>query len=309
MEESLPVSPSVSPSPVFENSPATSAKPAEAALRVLKVVIVLALAAFGVGVIGNLGGKLVGELRSLWGEVANARDADPVGYINISSEQPEMKPASCIREENGRTYLWAGSGVRGRQAGWFDVTGVDLPLRQFTYAFGRDKIKTIDYPIYQTTDGEIVRRLYYERPVIGLKINAEARAYPITVLAKTEVVNDVFGTQPVAVTYLPLLDQAVVYERSLDGEPVSFGTSGYCYEERFVLYDRATDSLWMPESQGLTAISGPLAGKVLPVIERPEPIAWGKWRRRHPDTLVCVGADRSQGIPLPPPTELATRPL
>jgi hypothetical protein len=271
--------------------------------------VCLTLALLGLGVIGKLGGRLWTELGSLSGELADARNREPMGYLGISSEQPEFKPPSCIREVDGRIYLWAGSGVKG-QSGWFDVSATKLPLKQFMYAFGRDRVRTIDYPILQSPDGEIARRIYPERPVLGIVVRDEARAYPLTVMEKVEVVNDTFAGQPLAITYLPLMKMPAVYERILDGKPISFGTSGYVYQGAFVLYDRGTDSLWFPREEGLTAITGPLVGKVLkPATETIERATWGKWQRRYPNTQVVVGADRSRGIPFPAGDEVASRSL
>ena len=261
-------------------------------------VCCLVVAALGICLITVLGSRLYREVGALLGEFAEARKHEPMGYVGISSESPETRPGSCVRRADGRVYLWAGTGVSG-QAGWFDVTATQLPILEFGYAFGRDRIKTIDYPIFQSPGDTIARRIYAERPVIGLEYDGVARAYPLTVLEKVEVVNETYGDRLVAVTYCPLLEEAAVYERRLKGVPVSLGTSGYCYQGAFVLYDRATDSLWWPTELGLTAITGPLAGQVLPLLDRPSKTRWSDWRRRHPGTLVLVGADRSRGIPFP----------
>lgn len=275
----------------------------------LRIVVCVSLSLLGVCVIGKLGSQLYLDMKSLSVELAVARDREPIGYVGISSEHPEFKPRSCVREQDGRVYLWAGTGVKG-QASWFDVTATDMPVRQFAYAFGRDRIKTIDYPIVQSADGEIARRIYPERPVLGMDFNGIVRAYPITVMDKVEVVNDTFGETAVAVTRCPLISKPAVFVRLLDGESVSLGSSGYCYEGMFVLYDRRTDSLWYPQGEGLMAITGTLAGKVLPLLNvQAEETTWGEWLRRHPDTEVVVGADRTRGIPLPEPSEVATRSL
>ncbi len=287
MDEAQTVPPPVVPAPM------------PPALVWVRRVVCLSMAALGVSVIWELGGRLVGELSKLSADWTEARDREPVGYKGISAEQPEHKPPSCIREEDGRVWLWAGSGAKG-QAGWFDATATDLPLRHFMYAFGRDKVKTIDYPIFQAPDGEIARRIYPERPVFGLNIDRTARAYPRTVMEKVEVVNDTVGNRAIAVAYCPLVKKPAVYERTLDGVVLSFGTSGYCYEGVHVLYDRATDSLWLPQSDGLKAITGTHAGKLLPLTdEQLDDTTWGQWQRRHSATEVLVGGDRSRGIPLP----------
>jgi hypothetical protein len=269
-------------------------------------IVCLSISFLGLCVIWTLGGRLYGELKQLRGEWADMRDSEPVGYLGLSGELPEIKPSSCVIEENGRVYLWAGSGVKG-QKGWFDVTGTNLPLRSFRFAFGRDRIKTIDQPIYQHPDGEIARRIYPERPVFGLDYKGAVRAYPLTVMAKVEVVNEMVDDEAIAVTYCPLIQRAAVYGRAIDGEALSFGNSGYTYEDAFVLYDRKTDSLWYPRPEGLRAMSGHYAGHVLPVLCEIEQTTWGTWRRRYPHTQVIVGADRSRGIPLPPPSEVVER--
>jgi hypothetical protein len=267
------------------------------------------LALLGVSIIGNLGQRLWKELGSLSRELADARNREPMGYVGISSDQPEFKPPSCIIHADGRVLLWAGTGVKG-QAGWFDVSATDLPLKQFVYAFGRDRIKTIDYPILQDPNGEIARRIYPERHVLGIVVDGQPRAYPLTVMEKVEVVNDTINDIPLAIAYLPLVQKHMAYQRTVDGKPISLGTSGYVYQGAFVLYDRGTDSLWYPSDEGLAAITGPLAGKVLKYAdESMERVTWGKWQRRHPNTQVVVGADRSRGIPLPSPDEVASRSL
>src|SRR5262245_3949356 len=80
--------------------------------------VCLSLALLGLVVFVTLGGRLWKELGFLSRELADARNREPMGYLGISAEQPEYKPSSCIREADGRVYLWAGTGVKG-QAGWF----------------------------------------------------------------------------------------------------------------------------------------------------------------------------------------------
>jgi hypothetical protein len=299
MDERLPVERPIEAQPTRSSRGTT----------VAKVVVCLSLSALGAGLIWNMGGELISELWKLRADLAEVRDRDPVGYLGISSDMPGVRPDLCVRPDGDRLFLWAGTGVKG-QPEWFEVTGVDLPFRQFEFAFGRDRIKAIDYPIYQARDGEVVRRIYPERSVLGLVVGGAARAYPLTVMTKVEVINEMIGDRAIAVTYCPLVGRPAVYERSIDGQVVSLGTSGYCYQKSFVLYDRATDSLWHPGPDGLKAITGPMAGKVLPLLkESIEQTTWGKWRRRHPETQVVVGGDRSRGIPFPAPGTVAARSL
>ena len=90
---------------------------------------------------------------------------------------------------------------------------------------------------------------------------------------------------------------SVVYGREIDGVPTTFGTSGYTYDNTFVLYDRATESLWHPsDAKGLTAAAGPLMGRRLEFLQTPTRMKLGEWRARHPGTEVLLG-DRSKIVP------------
>jgi len=106
-----------------------------------------------------------------------------------------------------------------------------------------------------------------------------------------EVVNDTLAGVPIAVTYNPLCDSAVVFRRTLDGRTPTFGVSGLLYDSNLLMYDRhppgGAPSLW---SQLIfRAIAGPAAaaGETLEVL----PISldtWGDWRRENPGTTVLA---------------------
>ena len=49
-------------------------------------------------------------------------------------------------------------------------------------------------------------------PVIVVEINGEAKAYPKTTLVSHEIVNDVLGDTPIAVTWCPLCDTSFVFK-------------------------------------------------------------------------------------------------
>lgn len=123
--------------------------------------------------------------------------------------------------------------------------------------------------------------------VIGLDLGGERRAYPLRVLNWHEVVNDVVGGVPVAVTYSPQGDAAAVFRRDPGGETLEFGVSGLLYQANLVFHDRreenTRESLWC-QLLG-RAIAGPLAGRPLEWLPF-ELTTWADWRERHPDTLV-----------------------
>lgn len=59
-----------------------------------------------------------------------------------------------------------------------------------------------------------------------------------------EIVNDRIGGVPIAVTYCPLCNSAVAFDRRTDHGTLEFGTSGALYQSALVMYDRQTESLW-----------------------------------------------------------------
>jgi len=120
----------------------------------------------------------------------------------------------------------------------------------------KDGIPSIDDPQFViASEAEFVSD---NDVIIGLEINGETKAYPLSILVWHEIVNDDVGGTPVAVTYCPLCFTNQVFERTINGNEVEFGTSGKLYNSNLVMYDRLTESYW---SQALgTAIVGELAG-------------------------------------------------
>jgi hypothetical protein len=157
-----------------------------------------------------------------------------------------------------------------------------------------DGIPPIDEPQFQSIE-ESNDTLAETEPVIALEVNGEARAYPIEILIWHEIVNDTVGGVPVAVTYCPLCNSAVTYERTIQGVEITFGTSGRLYASALVMYDRATESLWT-HFDG-RAVVGALTGEQLRPISSPL-LAWKDFKTAYPDAQVLsrdTGFSRSYG--------------
>lgn len=121
--------------------------------------------------------------------------------------------------------------------------------------------------------------------VIGVHYQGETKAYPLFIMTWHEIVNDQFGDVPVAVTYCPLCFTNQVFERTINGKTVEFGTSGKLYNSNLVMYDRLTGSYW---SQGLgLAIKGELTGSELDKIPF-DVVRWGDWKTLYSDTIVLT---------------------
>ncbi len=107
----------------------------------------------------------------------------------------------------------------------------------------KDGIPSIDNPRF-VAPSQASDWIEPQEPVIALELNGEARAYPLQILTFHEIVNDRIGGTPVAVTFCPLCYSAIVFKRTLDGEPVEFGVSGMLRKSDLVMYDRKTETLW-----------------------------------------------------------------
>ncbi|HEX9645572.1 MAG TPA: DUF3179 domain-containing protein [Acidimicrobiia bacterium] len=131
-------------------------------------------------------------------------------------------------------------------------------------------------------------------PVVYLEIDGEAHAYPVQVLIWHEIVNDTVGGVPVAVTYCPLCNSAVSYQRVIDGVETTFGTSGRLFASALVMYDRATESLWT-HFDG-RAVAGVLTGRQLDPLPSPL-LAWSDFKDAFPDGVVLDRAATGFGRP------------
>ena len=158
----------------------------------------------------------------------------------------------------------------------------------------QDGIPSIDNPKFVSVS-EADKFLQDADQVVGLNVNGDIRAYPLQILVWHEIVNDNVGGTPVAVTYCPLCFTNQVFNRTVDGQTVEFGTSGKLYNSNLVMYDRTSNSLW---SQALgQAIVGKQAGLKLDRI--PFDVAfWREWKQLYPDTNVLsrdTGSNRPYG--------------
>jgi hypothetical protein len=141
-----------------------------------------------------------------------------------------------------------------------------------------DGIPAIDRPVF-VVPADAAAWLKPQEPVLALTVAADARAYPLQILMWHEIVNDVIGGVPVSVTFCPLCNAALVFERRVDGATLDFGTSGMLYKSDLVMYDRQSHSLWS-QMEG-RAIVGDRAGTKL-VLRPANTIAFEAWRSAHP---------------------------
>jgi len=158
-----------------------------------------------------------------------------------------------------------------------------------------DGIPPIDAPRFVTA-ADADSWLSDTEPVLLLDIEGDVRVYPVQILIWHEIVNDVVGGVPIVVTYCPLCNSAITFERTVRGVETTFGTSGSLYLANLVMYDRATESLWH-QLDG-RAVVGVLTGEVLEQIPSPM-VSWADARDSRPNALVLdrnrTGAQRDYG--------------
>ncbi|CAN5326141.1 DUF3179 domain-containing protein [soil metagenome] len=158
----------------------------------------------------------------------------------------------------------------------------------------RDAIPALDEP--RLSPVADIGWLAAREPVIEVEIDGDARAYPLQILIWHEIVNDVVGGTPIAVTFCPLCNTAIAFERpTIEGAATTFGTSGSLYHSNLVMYDRTTESYW-PQATG-QAVTGPLTGQELDRVSA-QIVSWADFREAYPNGMVLsrdTGHSRSYG--------------
>ena len=142
----------------------------------------------------------------------------------------------------------------------------------------RDIIPPIDDPAFDSVSE--TDWLTDQDPGLALEIDGQARFYPLAVLTRHEIVNDEFGDVPVAVTYCPLCNTGVVFDRRFNGQVLRLGVSGLLRNSDLVMWDDVSQSLW----QQITgeAIVGEFAGQRLTPIGSGI-VRWADFAATYPD--------------------------
>jgi hypothetical protein len=164
--------------------------------------------------------------------------------------------------------------------GWqTDFTRRAVPLDEFLSGGPpKDGIPAIDRPRFVEVD-EAEAWLDTREPVVELVVGGRARAYPIQILIWHEIVNDRLSDVPVAVTFCPLCNTAIAFDRRVGGRTLDFGTTGKLRSSDLVMYDRQTESWW--QQFGGEAVVGRYTGARLRELPA-RIVAWREFRREHP---------------------------
>jgi len=158
----------------------------------------------------------------------------------------------------------------------------------------KNGIPAIDRPRFESVDAA-AGWLDRSEPVIALELGGRAKAYPLSILIWHEIVNDRLAETPIAVTFCPLCNASIVFERRVSGAEVDFGTTGKLRHSDLVMYDRQSETWWQQFTG--TGIIGRHAGTALRKLES-QIVAFEDFRAAWPDGRVLsrtTGFDRPYG--------------
>lgn len=134
--------------------------------------------------------------------------------------------------------------------------------------------------------------------VLGIVVDGQPHAWPLSILNVHEVVNDTVGGVPVVATYSPWCDSVSVFERTVAGEVRAFEVSGLLCDANLVFCDKPvadgppTPDGAAPAGSSLfvqldgVAVAGPLVGTRLARLPGACITTWADWLAAHPTTTV-----------------------
>ena len=143
----------------------------------------------------------------------------------------------------------------------------------------KDGIPAVDNPQYESiaAGDEWLEDL---EPVILFSHGDVARAYPLSILIWHEIVNDEVDGLPVSITFCPLCNASITFDRNFDGQVLDFGTTGRLRNSDLIMYDRQTETWWQQFTG--EGIVGKYAGEQLNFLSS-QVISWGDFKEAHPD--------------------------
>lgn len=190
----------------------------------------------------------------------------------------------ALRDQSGSTYREvSGFVLDENQPHNIDLSKIEAD------GTGRDGVTAISQPKFvpivdaQTNDD--TRGVFVQH-------NGEQHFYPYNIIAWHQVVNDYLGAIPVLVTYSPQCDEPASYKRLANNQSIWFGLSGLSYNSAPLLYDDATNSLWLQNTG--QAVSGPRNGLQMERLET-EVLTWGDAKQKYPMAVALsneTGYDR-----------------
>ena len=230
--------------------------------------------------------------------VAGVATATPTAAATAAATQSPDTAAATVnlsditRPLSSEEARWVDGATERYPVTDFSIRNVDLT--EILRVIPPDAIRAIRQPLFVSLSAgsEWLDDL---EPVIALEVNGDARAYPLQILTWHEIVIDTIGDVPVIVTFCPLCNTAITFDRRVNGEPRTFVTSGSLRRSDLIMLDLETASFW----QQITgeAIVGTDTGQRL-VFLPSQIVSWAEFKQTFPDATVLsreTGFSRNYG--------------
>ena len=181
--------------------------------------------------------------------------------------------------------------------GWdTDFNVRTIQLTELFTILSKDLIIPVDQPTFASVK-DAPDYMLPKDPVVALVIDGDARAYPLAMLMWHEIVNDTVGGVPVTVTFCPLCNTSITFERVVNGQELTFGTSGMLRRSDLVMWDRQSQSLWQQITGN--AIVGDFAANKTVLKQLPSAIiAWETFAESYPEGKLLKRVRNSVGMPI-----------
>src|SRR5712692_8697816 len=147
----------------------------------------------------------------------------------------------------------------------------------------RDGIPPIDQPKF-LSPADAGAWLKDQEPVVAFEVSADVRAYPLQILIWHEIVDDEVGGVPVAITFCPLCNTAIAFDRRVDRQTLRFGTTGNLRRSDLVMWSDDPGETWWQQITG-EALVGDLVGHQLTMLPA-EIVSFADFKADYPNGLV-----------------------
>ncbi len=245
--------------------------------RILPLLLLFALAAAACSSVGTTAPEAASSSDASSDGASSDSDSgsDSSGSDSSDSESSQTVDGAefgLSEELASRTFMW--------QTDWSNST---INLNELALgiprADPRDAIPPIDSPQYESP-AAAAEWLSPDEPGALVQEDGVVRFFPLSIMTRHEIVNTDFGDTPVAVTYCPLCNTALAFDRRIDGETHRFGVSGLLRLSDMVMWDNLTDSLW----QQITGegIVGQHAGQRLETVST-SIVSFGEFQENFPE--------------------------
>lgn len=183
--------------------------------------------------------------------------------------------SAAASDPNFWKHEWPNTDFSKSSVKWIEIMSGGPP---------KDGIPALNDPNF--IDVGMEKNIGDREPVITVEIDGQTpRAYPVRYLTWHEIVNDKIGSTPVAVTFCPLCNSGITFDRRVGGKLRTFGVSGKLRNSDMVMFDRETESWWQ-QAIGLGIVGHHEGDKLKQLPSWME--SWSEFKSRNPNALVMA---------------------